>query len=274
MNNPQAAKAIAKHYLQTILDSKGYVGTPEENLITQFPNWKEIKAELDNGQGSELKPDKNGVIKFNAVHSSSALGVNNFAPFKEHHTRFTFVGFSGFAQASFEKKLPTGISTPNLDFYLETRKEMIGIESKFIETLNAKLPNLEGNLDKYIARFAQLKFKSTSFKKLIEYYIGVKSKMNLDVAQLLKHTLGLLNPDNNPKSLKPVLVYIYWQPTNWKSFKEYTDHETELKDFAKRIKPFITFKALPYSKFWSDQAKNPLFAAHITKMKKRYEHDL
>lgn len=274
MNNPKAAKAILKHYLQTIVDIKGYVATPEENLITQFSNWNDIKAELDKGQGSELKPDKKGVIKFNAVHSSSVLGVNNFAPFKEHLTRFTFEGFSGFTKASFEEKLPTGISSPNLDFYLETVKEMIGVESKFIETLNPKLPNLDGNLDKYITRFSQLRFKSANFKKLIQYYIGKKDKIYLDVAQLLKHTLGLLNPSNNPKGLKPVLIYIYWQPTNWKSFKEYIDHEIEIKDFAKRIKPFIEFKALPYSKYWVDQSKNPLFATHIAKVRKRYEHPL
>ena len=51
-------------------DSKGYVNSNEENLIDQFDNWDEIKNEIEGGRWGELKPNSNGVIKFNAVHSS------------------------------------------------------------------------------------------------------------------------------------------------------------------------------------------------------------
>ena len=64
-------------------DRKGYVKSNQENLIGKFNNWNEIHFEFDKGQGSELKPDSSGIIKFNAIHSSSALCVNNFAPFKQ-----------------------------------------------------------------------------------------------------------------------------------------------------------------------------------------------
>ena len=84
--------------------------------------------------------------KFNAIHSSSALAVNNFAPFKEQFDSLSFMNYSNFIEASFEKKLPTGISTPNLDFYLETKFEIIGIEAKFTEHLSKKLPNYKENL--------------------------------------------------------------------------------------------------------------------------------
>jgi hypothetical protein len=44
--------------------------------------------------------------------------------------------------AQAEKKLPTGLkgTSPNLDFYLENKNAIIGIESKFLELLKPKQP--------------------------------------------------------------------------------------------------------------------------------------
>ena len=80
--------------LKMNFNDKGYVNSNEENLVEIFDNWKEIRQELSNGQGGELTPDKNGVIKFNAVHSSSALAVNNFAILKKHKNKLTFINLS------------------------------------------------------------------------------------------------------------------------------------------------------------------------------------
>lgn len=70
------------------VSDKGYLesGKAEDNLITKFSNWEEIKNEFQKGNGRELEK------KFLAVHSSSALCVNNFAPFKENKDRISFCG--------------------------------------------------------------------------------------------------------------------------------------------------------------------------------------
>ena len=59
----------------TVMDAKGYVREPSQNLI-EGVRLVEFEADLKQGDGNEL------VGKFRAAHSSSALAVNVFAPFK------------------------------------------------------------------------------------------------------------------------------------------------------------------------------------------------
>ena len=71
-------KAISKQ----ITDQKGYIKSmnPKDNLYKPLDIWDEIKNEISKGQGNELKTKK---AEFCALHSSSALCVNNFANFKK-----------------------------------------------------------------------------------------------------------------------------------------------------------------------------------------------
>ena len=283
MNKQEILNTIILHSkaLKMKLDKKGYVKTNEENLIKIFENWKKIKKELEEGQGGELTPDKRGIIKFNAVHSSSALGVNNFAAFKKDHKDFKFFNYSDFIEISFEKKLPTGISTPNLDFYLETNYEIIGVESKFTEYLSPKLPNHGKNLDKYLNN-SKLDYLPRSYHDdLIKHYINTNEKLHLDVAQLIKHGIGIINKAQskykfilNAMLTQPVLVYIYWQPSNWYNFEIFRKHADEIEEFKKLVKPFLTFIPLSYLDFWKAYENDRLFGSHIEKVKERYLMEL
>lgn len=257
--------------LNMVLDNKGYVNSNEENLIKPFANWDEIKKELNDGQGNELKH------KFNATHSSSALAVNNFAPFKEHYKDFSFLNYSEFIEASFEKKLPTGISIPNLDFYLETKFEIVGIESKFTEHLSKKLPNHDKNLNKYL-NHPKLDYLSKDFHNdLIEHYANENDKMYLDVAQLIKHGIGIIKKAQtkykfilNAMITQPILVYIYWQPNNWYNHDIFRKHADEIEIFKKKIQPFLTFIPLSYLDFWKSYENDRIFGNHIKDVKERY----
>lgn len=287
MEKERIEKAIRDHCIALGMkinhQGQGYVSTNEENLIQIFHNWDIIKAEIETGQGNELKGDEINPPKFNAVLSSSALGVNNFAPFKEHINQFCFYNYTDFKEGTFEKKLPTGISTPNLDFYLEGSYNVIGIESKFTENLYAKLPNQtnrnekQGNLEKYLNR-KKLSFLPDGYEQtVIEFYKDYDRKMHLDVAQLIKHAIGLINKAStkykfilNQIYTNPVLVYIYWQPSNWYAFDIYKHHEQEIEEFKRRIDPFIHFIPISYLEFWKIYEKTPLFSAHIEKVKRRY----
>jgi hypothetical protein len=250
-------------------DDKGYVNSFHNNLINNFGNWLEIQQELNKGQGSEMKPDRYGIIKFKAVHSSTALCVNNFAPFKQYLNKFLFLENSDFSEASFEKKLPTGISTPNLDFYLESSKVIIGFESKFTEILNKKFPNYNDNLKKYLNR-NELHYLPREFNKLIQYYIYYQDELYLDVSQLIKHSIGLIRSSHS-KSVQPGLVYIYWQPVNWYDFELYRKHESEIREFKNQIEKYVQFTPLSYLEFWKLYEFNSLFRSHIKMVKNRYE---
>ena len=249
------------------VDSKGYVTSPEVNLIAKFPNWEIIKNEVKNGDGNELSRKK-GRINFHAVHSSCALCVNHFAMVKHHKNNISLFESPAFDEAIFEKKLSTGISTPNLDFYLKNDAKVIGIESKFTEVLTPALPNKEKNLDKYLT--AKLNFP-TRFNDVIEHYRNC-DKMYLNVAQLLKHMMGMFNETSNVnKGAKVCLVYLYWVPSNWKYIKIYQEHEKELEAFKKQISGFpVEFEAYSYIEFWKNLERNEVLKEYVDKIKDRY----
>lgn len=253
--------------------NNGYVPSNEENLIDLFQNWSEIKNELSIGSGSELNN------KFNAVHSSSALCVNNFAPFKLYKDNISFLGFSNFIEATFEKKLPTSLggTPPNLDFYLETQHEIIGIESKFLETIDGKAPNKDNNFAPYLKNISKLSYLPEGFIELIKQYDSDDKKRQLDIAQLLKHSIGIIHRSKtkyeyflNSMFTKPVLVYIYWQPQNWFNIDIYCNHENEIIQFSNEIRKFITFIPISYLEFWKTYENDRRFSEHIGKIKERY----
>ena len=271
---PDIKEAIIQHCKTIGLhpDEKGYVSANQDNLVDKFDNWTDIERELGEGQGSELKPDKHG--KFKAVHSSSALCVNNFAPFKQNKDKFSFLNHNDFTEATFEKKLPTGLggTPPHLDFYLENNNTVIGFESKFIEILNAKLPNQDNNLTKYQNR-QDLDYLPDTFSTIIQDYIDYQEKLFLDVAQLIKHSIGLINKGRST-TLQPILVYIYWQPKNWYDFEVYRRHADEINDFKDKLDRHIPFIPISYLDFWKLYENDSTFGQHIDKVKGRYYFDL
>jgi len=234
------------------IDEKGYIKSmnPEDNLCKTINNWNEIKDEIGKGQGGELKIDRSGRIKFCALHSSSALCVNNFTILKNNLKGISFLQNSNFTKAVFEKKVPTGISTPNLDFYLENSKAIIGVESKFTEYFTSNIEHTKQNLCKYFMR-EDLKYLPRLFDSIIFNYLNSPEKMFLDVAQLIKHSIGLIR---NKGEKKAILVYIYWEPKSWNKKGEYQEiyeqHKYEIEEFAKKISKFIIFKNLSYTDFW------------------------
>ena len=240
---------------------RGYLRKPEENLVKIFSNWAEIKKELEDGNGKELEE------KFLAIHSSSALCVNNLAPFKvlkEYEN-------SIFHDAVFEQKLPTKLrgTPPHLDFYLENADTIIGFESKFTEYFEKKIDHTKKNLGKYFMR-KELDYLPNSFEFLISHYKNCTSKMHLDVAQLIKHSIGLIN---NKKNKKATLVYIFWEPMNWEKIEICKQHRKEICDFATRIeqyKDIITFESLSYIDFWGKYENNKLLKEYIQLVKDRY----
>jgi hypothetical protein len=260
-----------------------YLVCDEYNLIEPFLGiWEKIKEELGGGKGNELKK------KFRAVKSSAALCVNNFAPLKKRSVNFSFLGYTGFCETKtqFEQELQTGLDghSPNLDFYLENDKTIIGIESKFTEHFGRKRPNhrtqdrqtkeLRNNLEPYRDR-KTLDYLPEGFHgKIIDHYYGDDELKYLDIAQLIKHSIGLLKKCNKKKA---VLVYLYWEPKaviSKRSEKLFAKHQEEIEKFGEKMKLFesdIKFIPLSYPEFWKMYENDPLLKEHIGRVRERYE---
>ena len=70
------------------LDEKGYVSEASQNLI-EGVHIGDFEADLRQGDGNELEG------KFRAAHSSSALAVNTFAPFRTRPDKLRGIGTIG-----------------------------------------------------------------------------------------------------------------------------------------------------------------------------------
>ncbi len=115
----------------TEVDEKGYVTSTSQNLV-EGVHLADFEADLRQGDGNEME------AKFRAAHSSSALAVNTFAPFKANPAALKLPGGSGFSELSFERKCPHGLlgrRSPNLDVVASGTSGVVAIESKCLEPL-------------------------------------------------------------------------------------------------------------------------------------------
>lgn len=239
---------------------KCYVKENKDNLI-EGVTLNLFQKDLEEASGHEFES------KFRAIHSSSALAVNSFAIIK-NKSAFEFLGYKNFDKIKFEHKFKTGLcgTPPHLDFVLENRKVIIGFESKFLEPLHKTKVIFRNSYNP-----TNLKYLDDFWFRLIKGY--KQATLFLDVAQLIRHSIGMINNSNGKKI---ILVYIYWTPTNKDDYSEYKIHQDELDIFAKQMKnqKDIEFVSMTYEDLWNIYDKNPDFAIHNTNLRKRYKIEI
>jgi hypothetical protein len=118
-----------------VTDHKGYVDWPQANLVNGV-RLEQFERDLRQGDGSELR------LKFCAVHSSAALAVNCFAPFKDRPEDLFLLGEHGAFGIQFEKQMPIipGRRPSNLDVWVDRGSSKVAIESKLLEYFEPKKP--------------------------------------------------------------------------------------------------------------------------------------
>jgi hypothetical protein len=123
----------------------GYVHKYEENLIQGLP-LDAITTDLESGAGKELDG------KLRAAHSSSALVVNHFGPWRLAPDSLRINGVSGFCSIRFEATCPTGLrgTPPHLDM-LACGPNPIAIESKCTEWMEGKPARFSASYDRLSA---------------------------------------------------------------------------------------------------------------------------
>lgn len=266
---PRALAALRRGLEATrpglFVDGAGYVSSFEDNLLSGVEP-EDFVADMRGGSGRELDG------KFRAAHSSSALGVNTFAPFRRRLADLAIAGDRGFDLLAFERKCPTGIqpgAPPNLDMLLERESLVIGIESKCTEYLS---PHAASFSDAYEKQIRDARRDGRWFGEMLRLREAPRTYRWLDVAQLIKHAFGLAHTYPDRRTL---LLYLFWEPPNAADFPLFGQHREEIADFADQVSgsPPL-FAALSYRELWKewDEAASPGWLRdHLQALKARYD---
>jgi hypothetical protein len=241
------SKAFTLHHSNIALDPKGYAADYRGTLLSGVLP-EDFEADLSSGDGNELE------TKFRAAHSSSGLGVNCFAPFKQRIADLTLPGHGAFAGLQFERKCPTGLRggrAPNLDVVLTGPSNVVAIESKLTEYLS---PHRAKFSPAYGAQITDVRRRQGYFHEMLRLLDHPDHYKWLDAAQLIKHAFGLARtfPD------RPVtLLYLFWEPMNPDASPEFAAHRAEIKDFKSRVEGSSpVFEAMSYAELWQAWCEN------------------
>jgi hypothetical protein len=265
-NRGRAKSALKRNFLdiahkKSHVDHRGYVKWPQENLLSGV-RLEQFEHDLREGDGNELR------VKFCAIHSSAALAVNCFAPFKDRKEDLLLLDEHGALEIQFEKQMPIirGRRPSNLDVWIDRGSTKIAIESKLLEYFEPKKPEFAE------AYKAMERISEPCWWAVCEGAWDGKARQ-LDVAQLVKHYFGLLrfrNAATQPTSL--VLLYLFWEPQNWEDIAECKQHRIEVEDLAREVTgSAIKFQWMSYTDLWQLWTAMPRLFEHARTLKERYE---
>ena len=223
----------------------------------------DFESDLKQGSGKE------DTCKIRAAHSSSALAVNCFGPFKRHLSNLQICGTEGFTSLHFEKKCPTGLvgTPPNLDVLADHADHIVAIESKCTEFLSSHTARFKTS---YVTKICDARRESSWFREMLRLIKAPRTYSCLDAAQLIKHAFGLLNcyPDR-----KLTLLYLYWEPLNADDFPIFEEHRCEIAEFAEMIaETRLDFRSMNYNDLWSswDVTAPQWLNLHLNDLRDRY----
>jgi hypothetical protein len=246
------------------LDKNGYVGEASQNLI-EGVSLLDFEADLRQGDGNEMAG------KFCAVHSSSALAVNSFAPFKSKLSALRLPGGDVFTGLCFERKCPHGIAgrrSPNLDVVAQAASRVVAIESKCLEPLSTHVAEFA---PVYIDAMRDRRRQAAWFQEMRRLIDAPRTYRWLDAAQLVKHAFGV----GHTFAERPAtLLYLFWEPSNPKAHPAFAEHRSEVERFRASVKGSAPeFVAMSYPelwKSWSLGSPPDWLRAHIRRLELRY----
>jgi hypothetical protein len=249
---------------QVVLDKNGYVSEASQNLI-EGVRLDDFEADLRQGDGNELEG------KFRAAHSSSALAVNTFAPYKTNAAALRFPDCGGFTSLHFERKCPHGLvgrRSPNLDVLADGPNGIVAVESKCLENLS---PHKAEFAPAYKAEIIDKRCGTKWFGEMLRLVEEPRKYRWLDAAQLVKHAFGLAYtfPD------RPVtLLYVYWEPSNPEAYPFFAEHRAEVTRFAASIigdgPEFVAMSYPELWKWWDTLSEPEWLSAHVGRLRTRY----
>jgi hypothetical protein len=238
-------------------DLRGYASRWQENLMTGLP-LTEIAQDLSAGAGQELDG------KLCAAHSSAALAVNTFGPWRTAPAGLSLAGMNGFQSLRFEATCPTGLggTPPHLDLLAEG-EAIIAVESKCTEWMKPKSAFFRPSYDRLRSSHGH-----SPWYELIHFLrVEPDHYKFIDAAQLVKHALGLLTCYGARELL---FVYLFWEPRNSATWQECGRHRAEADDLANRVnRCSVRLLPMSYSELWTEW-KDHWPTPHSTYVRSRY----
>lgn len=256
-------EALARQRRDASIDENGYAADFHDNLLP-LVSPEDFEADLSAGDGNELE------TKFRAAHSSSALAVNCFAPFRRRNADLALPTDAGFGDLQFERKCPTGLRggrAPNLDVLLSGPTSVVGIESKLTEFLGKHRAEFS---PAYADQIRDERREQGYFREMLRLMDAPEAYVWLDAAQLIKHAFGLARTFRD----RPVtLLYLFWEPANPECSPAFAAHRQEIAAFAERVavsRP--AFAAMSYPELWATwrEGAPAWLSEHLDQLANRY----
>jgi len=254
------------------LDARGYMSDARQNLV-EGVRFEEVEGDILQGDGSELRGDGRGrPPKFLAAHSSTALAVNVFGPYKKAPSTVRMPWGGPFTSLDFERKCPHGVGKgkpPNLDVLLEGSGGVVAIESKCLEPIGDHKAEFKPVYD---ADLKGARRETPWFRELKRLTANASAYNRLNAAQLVKHALGLAFsfPDRST-----TLAYLFWEPSNAEEHPLFSEHRSELDRFAAAVAgggPAFVWMSYPELwNRWDGLQGAPELRAHVSHLRKRYD---
>ena len=274
---PMSRKAVVDHLkraLRTVhpsdsIDLKGYVPSNWDNLLPAVRP-ADFEADLRQVRGGELRKH------FRAVHSSAALQVNTFAPFRTRIADLKLLGMASFQSLAFERKCPAGVaddvSPPHLDVLVRKSDSVVGIESKLKEYLEFT-PSREPFSTAYEKDIQDERRKSAWFEEMRRLKREPAYYKYLDAAQLTKHAFGLAHTFSDTPA---TLVYLYWEPRNDDVDPAFFEHRREIADLLARVSGAVpTLRAFGYRNLWDGwETCADWVVEHVAALRRRYDVEI
>lgn len=252
-------------------DKRGYLPSTAENLYQPLSTL--ASTAFDAGSGAETRDTPQRSAKMRALHSSAALVVNFFDHWTARNADALLRAMGLEAKPvsiHFEAQFPTGLEgiPPNLDVaLLFTGGLVVGVESKFSEWLTPNSPGKELFKPKYFSTPGGLwaaRGLPACQQLASELQVGSTKFRHLDVAQLLKHALGLAR--QHPGHFE--LHYIFFDCPGPESLV----HHAELKEFARRVDGDFQFRYGSYQDLFQVLVKEvgPEQVSYVAYLRERY----
>lgn len=253
----------------TLIGSKGkrgrkaYTTTLDQNLFEPLND--ETRNSFLNGDGKEILGSPESPAKMQALHSSSALGVNIFQYWQKRGLVNAIATACGFCskdssysdQICFEEKhriKSKFVVPPNIDVVFHNNDKsafkIYAVECKFSEAyFQIKHVGLK---EKYLEETDLWNYLPALYKLAKE--MGPEDPIfnNLHAAQLIKHILGLLKASSEDKD-KFKLLYLWYDVLGCES----ENHREEVEKFTQIAKSDgIHFTAMTYQELIVALANN------------------
>lgn len=273
MNEVVAAlKARYEEITRKILSATGYIPVTryfhalEDNLLPGV-RYESFVEDLLQGDGGELQ------CKFMAVHSSSALAVNCFAPFRDGPS-VPLPDIGRYTVRQFEKRLPIfkrGGRDANLDVWLEDGDAVLAVESKFTEYF------IDDASRRFNTRYAEEEIRDMAdpawYAVYQEIESGSKPFIYLDAVQLVRHSFALARFAAENPGKKLSLLYLYWEPKNAEEIEVCLLHREEIHALEQKVADarLIRFHALSYPGLWQMWHTEPALQTHAARLTEQYQ---